>query len=84
MTRIAGCRDAALSRKGRREGRVAALLATEGWRDKSACHERRKPLTRLGFSCAGGSVVRKMRSFPQVFQWPRVGKALSGLAGALR
>lgn len=68
---IAGCR------KGWAARRAALEIVRTVGQVKSACHERRKPLTRLGFSVAGGSVACKRHGFWQGFQ--RVCVAGSGL-----
>ena len=57
-----GLADLRIASAKRRAGK---RVAKEGGQDKSACHERRKPLTRHGFSCACGSVAGK---FPDFFQ----------------
>lgn len=40
----------------------------EGWRDKSPCPKRCKPLTRLAFSCAWRSVAGMKPGFFERFQ----------------
>lgn len=41
---------------------------TEGWRDKSTCPKRCKPLTRLAFWCAWRSVAGMKPGFCERFQ----------------
>jgi len=41
---------------------------TEGWRDKSACPKRCKPLKRLAFSCEWRSVAGMKPGFCERFQ----------------
>lgn len=70
MTRFAAGRTLAYCRKERAKGQAAGGRPTVLGRDKSACHKRRKPLTRLGFPCASWSVACKMHGFDVQFQWP--------------
>ena len=81
MTRFAASRTLAYRRKGRAQGWTAAGSPAELGRDKSACHKRRKPLTRLGFSCAGRSVACKMHGFDEQFQWSGMPRAIPGVGG---
>lgn len=68
MRGIAGLRGMAGCREGKAGGRVAWWGATLRGQDKSACHIRRKPLMRLGFCVAGGSVACVPHDIGQGFQ----------------
>ena len=68
-------------------GRVANAAEGRDWktggkgkgRDKSACHECRKSLTGLAFSCAWRSVVCRFRQFVLLFQCAGMHRCVSGL-----
>lgn len=60
-----GLADLRIASAKRRAGK---RVAKEGGQDKSACHERRKPLVRLGLSCAYAVVAGKLPGFCQRFQ----------------
>lgn len=68
MSGFAGSRGMAGCQEGKAGGRVAGWGATLRGQDKSACHIRRKPLTRLGFCVADGSVACVPHDFCQRFQ----------------
>lgn len=61
------------------EGRARTTGGKRKGRDKSACHECRKSLTGLAFSCAWRSVVRRFRGFSQRFQCFGMPRGVSGL-----
>ncbi len=50
---------------------------TVGWRDKSACPECAKPLTRLAFSRACRSVAGMLPDFGEHFQCSRMQRLLA-------
>ncbi len=77
MRRGVEIRSVAGFRQGRTEGRAALVIGRTVGQVKSACHERRKPLARLGFSVAGGSVACKVHEFDQGIQG-------AGVAGTSR
>ncbi len=68
MTRIAGLRSMAKCREGKAEERARGMHATEGGQGKSTCHTHRKPLIRLGFRVAGGSVACGLHDIRQGYQ----------------
>lgn len=76
MTRIAGLRSMAKCREGKAEERARGMHATEGGQGKSACHTHRKPLMRLGFFVAGGTVACGSHDIRQGYQ-------ASGVAGVV-
>lgn len=84
MNQAALMRALACPRKGMAEGRPALALVRKVWRDKSACHERRKPLTRLGFSCACRSVACIGHGFGEEFQGSGVAEVPSSIGGAVQ
>lgn len=84
MIGLALMRALACARKGMAEGRAALALVRKVWRDKSACHEHRKPLARLGFSCAGRSVACIGHGFDEVFQGSGVADAPLRIGDAVR
>lgn len=61
------------------EGRARTTGGKEKGRDKSACHECRKSLTGLAFSCAWLSVVCRSRDFYLRFQYSGMHRCVSGL-----
>jgi hypothetical protein len=61
------------------EGRAQTTGGKEKGRDKSACHECRKSLAGLAFSCAWRSVVRRFRGFSLRFQCFGMHRGVSGL-----
>lgn len=81
MTHFAAWCIYAYLRTVRAQGQAAEGRPTTLGRDKSACHERRKPLTRLDFSCAGWSVACRKHGFGEQFQWPGMPNACFGLGG---
>ena len=84
MIRFALMRALACPRKRMAEGRPALALVRKVWRDKSACHELRKPLMRLGFSCACRSVACIGHGFGEGFQESGVAEAPSSIGGAVQ
>lgn len=84
MTHFVSWRSLAYRREGMAEGRAAGGRTTDPGQDKSACHERRKPLTRLGFSCAGWSVACMKHGFCEQFQWSGVPHAVPGIGSTAR
>lgn len=63
------------------EGRARKTGGKEKGRDKSACHECRKSLTGLTFSCAWRSVVCRFRGFSLRFQCFGMRMSVLGLGG---
>lgn len=61
------------------EGRALITGGKGKGRDKSACHECRKSLTGMAFSCAWLSVVCRFRGFSQRFQCFGMHRGVSGL-----
>ena len=84
MSSFAGWGSLAKGRDEKAAGRAAADLKRKVGRDKSACHERRKPLTRLGFSRAWRSVACIAHGFCEGFQGSGVADAPSTIGGAVR
>lgn len=68
MSAIAAWRGLAHVRIALTAGRAGKESGKEGGQDKSACHECRKPLMRLAFSCAFGSVAGRVPEIVQGFQ----------------
>lgn len=66
------------------KGRTAGGATTDLGQDKTACHERPKPLARLGFSCAGRSVACRKHGFHQRFQCADLPRGVSIIGGSVR
>lgn len=84
MTRFVSWVGLAYRREGMAEGRAAGGRPTDLGPDKSAYHERRKPLARLGFSCAGWSVACRKHGFQMRFQWSGMPHAATDAGGIAR
>ncbi len=74
MSIFAGLRVMGECRARKAEERARGMHATEEGQGKSACHTHRKPLMRLGFFVAGGSVACGSHDIRQGYQ-------ASGVAG---
>lgn len=80
MRRSVQPRIVAQCRKGGAAGRATLVIVRMVGQVKSACHERPKPLTKLGFYVAGGSVACKGHEFGQGIQ----GLGVAGASWAAR
>ena len=84
MIMVAVWSTAANSRLGKAEDEGWQGTATDRGRDKSACPKRHKPLTRLAFWRACGSVAGMKPGFCEEFQGARVHAAEQAMPGAVR
>lgn len=84
MIMVALWRTAAGTRSGTAEDEGFEGKTTDRGRDKSACPKRHKPLTRLAFWRACGSVAGMKPGFCEEFQGARVHAAEQAAPGAVR
>lgn len=84
MSAIAAWRGLVHVRIVLKEGRAGKESGKEAWQDKSACHECRKPLTRLAFSCACGSVAGRVPEIVARFQRTHMHSCVPSGDGALQ